>query len=207
MTRAGRTRGTIAALAALLCLTGLWAIPPLCTCARALASDGWCDLHEVGYVAAVRIPSRLLYDALDAHGHDVDPATFTCASCRRAIETSGFCDADRVGFVNGQAYFSRLTYEQARGERVDPGQISCRDCKRHAQDSGWCKRCGRGWIGNVAVRDRAAYERAALAADQVRAAVKVIPRCERCAVAMVTSTECPLCRILYVDGKPAAGKP
>jgi len=175
---------------------------PGCTCAEARLTDGWCGAHLVGYVAMVRIPSRLVYDALDAHGHDLDLGTFTCPACRKAIEMDGYCDEHRTGFVRRQAYFSRLTYEMARGARVDPARLDCAACRRYAASLGWCARDGRGMIGVVAIRDRAAYDRAAASVAVVRAAAGTVARCEGCAVAMVTDTECWRCRITYRDGVP-----
>lgn len=183
-----------------------YAAAPACTCATARLTDGWCDLHRVGYVAMVRIPSRLVYDALDAHGHLLDLNTFTCPTCREAIDLDGFCEEHRTGFVDGQVYFSRLTYEMARGLRVDPARIECPVCRRNADSLGWCAKDGRGMIGNVAIRDRAAYDRAAAAVAVVRAAVDTLARCEGCALAMVTDTECWRCRITYRNGVPLARK-
>ncbi len=80
-----------------------------CTCNVAMETNGWCQEHQFGYVGSVQVKSKWLFDALDAHGHDVDLSTFKCNSCREAIESDGFCEQDRIGFVGGQAYFSRLT--------------------------------------------------------------------------------------------------
>jgi len=171
-----------------------------CTCAEARLADGWCGTHRVGYVAMVRIPSRLVYDALDAHGHVLDLDTFTCPACRKAIDAGGFCDEHHTGFVRKEAYFSRLTYEMARGERLDPAGIACPACRRNSASLGWCARDGRGMVGVVAIRDRSAYDRAAAAVTVVRAAAETVTRCEGCAVAMVTDTECWRCRITYRNG-------
>lgn len=188
----------------ILCATGSGAAAPPCPCAVAPETDGWCDLHRVGYVAAVRVPSRLLYDALDAHGHTLDLSTFTCPACREAIRTDGFCEKDAIGFVKRQAYFSRLTYELARGQRRDRSKIACKACRGHAEARGWCPRCGLGMVGNVEIRDRAAYDRAAHAAEILQRASDTVARCEWCAVAMATGTRCPRCRITYRDGKAVA---
>ena len=32
----------------------------------------WCDACETGTVATLRVESRMLFEALDAHGHDLD---------------------------------------------------------------------------------------------------------------------------------------
>jgi hypothetical protein len=90
---------------------------PGCTCELERQRNGWCAACSVGYVADTAIHSKILYDALDAHGHDVDVASLPCASCREAARTDGFCTEHGRGFVHGQAYLSRLSYHLARGER------------------------------------------------------------------------------------------
>lgn len=176
--------------------------PESCTCAAAKTTHGWCEAHALGYVAAVEVRSRLLYDALDAHGHTLDLDTFQCASCKKAIASDGFCEEHRVGFVDRQGYFSRLTYELARGENRDPSSISCRACRKNSGSLGWCEKHGVGMVGSVAIKDRQAYDHAAKAVDILETANQAAKRCEHCAVAMVTDTQCPVCRITYKDGKP-----
>ena len=191
-------------LLVLLILSGASPAQEPCTCPGAKVAGGWCELHGTGYVASVEIHSRLLYDALDAHGHMLDLSTFECTLCRTAIESDGFCDQHRVGFLARQAYFSRLTYELARGEAREPISITCPTCRRNTASHGWCEKCGVGMVGHVQVRDRRAYEHAAKAVDILRAASNTVKRCEWCAIAMVTDTTCPQCRITWKDGKPVA---
>ena len=183
-------------------LLGALAAAAVCTCPEAKLRDGWCDTHETGYVAMVAIPSRLLYDTMDAHGHTLDLSTFTCPSCRKAIDADGFCDEHRIGFVRKQAYYSRLTYEMARGTRVDPQAIACPACRKHVTSPGWCDKDGVGMIGNVAIRDRRAFDRAAAAVAVLRDAVAMLPRCQYCSMAMVTDTQCPVDRTVWKNGKP-----
>ena len=180
--------------------------PAPCTCASAVETNGWCEPHHVGYVASVRIPSRLLYDVLDAHGHTLDLSTFHCPSCRKAIETDGYCGEHRIGFLHGQAYFSRLTYELARGEVRDSAAIACPVCRKNAQSHGWCKRCRLGMAGRVAIKSEEAYRQVSKALDILEGANRAAVRCEGCALAMVTDTECPFCRITYKDGKPIGSR-
>jgi hypothetical protein len=198
------TRRRFVALFAAALLFAVAAAPadPECTCPQARLTDGWCDVHHVGYVAMVRIPSRLLYDTLDAHGHVLDLSTFTCPGCRKAIDGDGFCEEHRIGFVRKQAYFSRLTYEIARGERLRPEAVACPVCRADMERTGWCDKHRVGWIGNVAIANRPAYERAAAAVAILREAVDMLPRCEHCSEAMVTDQECPIHRITYQGGKP-----
>lgn len=87
-----------------------------CTCALERRRSGWCEACAVGYVAEVPIRSKPLYDALDAHGHDVDVAGLACASCREAVRADGFCTRHGRGFVGERAYLSRLAYHVARRE-------------------------------------------------------------------------------------------
>lgn len=174
-----------------------------CTCAEARRINGRCEFHGIGYVAEIPIHSALLHETLDAHGHQVDPDTFECEACRKAIATDGFCEKDRIGFIGGLAYFSRLTYELARGEWMPPGALSCPICRKNAEDGpGWCDQCERGMVGHTAIRDREAYEATAKAVAILRAAIEMTERCEHCAVAMVTDTDCPYHRIFYKDGDP-----
>ncbi len=175
---------------------------PGCTCAAASRSNGWCDLHKVGYLASIPVRSELLFETLDAHGHDLDLSTFECEACRKAIATEGFCEEHRVGFVHGLAYFSRLTYELARGVPADPASLACPVCRRNSEGYGWCEEHGLGMLGPTAVRDRAAYERAVRAIEILKTAILEAERCERCAVAIVSDTDCPYHRIFYKDGKP-----
>jgi hypothetical protein len=93
------------------------AIASVCTCELERQRNGWCAVHNLGYVADYTIRSKALYDALDAHGHDVDVAGMPCESCREAARTDGFCTKHARGFVGGRAYLSRLAYHLARGER------------------------------------------------------------------------------------------
>jgi len=190
-------------LASLCCGSG--ARTAECLCPQARRVDGWCDAHHVGYIAGLAVPSQLVHEALDAHGHQVDLTTFDCPSCRAAIAASGFCEQHSVGFVNRMAYFSRLTYEIAQGTRVDAVRSECPVCRKNSDSYGWCERHKVGTLGNVVLRDPAAYSRAAHAMTIVQEALVVAGRCERCAVAMVTSSQCPLCRITYKDGKPVRG--
>ena len=55
-----------------------------CRCAPAKLHNGWCRPCAVGYVAGVKIKSHLLFEDLDAHGHQFDPAMIECESCHQA---------------------------------------------------------------------------------------------------------------------------
>lgn len=91
----------------------------LCTCELERQRSGWCEKCGIGYVADLSIRSKMLYDALDAHGHDIDVAGLRCARCSAAVEADGYCADHRRGFVGGRAYFSRLAYHLARDEREE----------------------------------------------------------------------------------------
>ena len=173
-----------------------------CTCAAAKPINGWCEAHAVGYVGDIPIKSKELFEALDAHGHEIDFGSLACPSCKSASATGGFCDQHHIGFVGRLAYFSRLTYELARGERVDPAKIKCPTCRKNAESHGWCAKDKLGRIGHVAIADQAAYRRAEHAIEIVMLAVAAAPRCDMCAAAIVLDTECPICRITYKDGHP-----
>jgi hypothetical protein len=176
----------------------------VCACATSRAVNGWCPVHEFGYVGGVKVTSRWLYETADAHGHDVDPTTFNCASCQAAIAANGFCSTHRIGFVDKLAYFSRLTYELAKGEIRRPASITCETCRKNSESSGWCARSKVGMVGEVAIRNREDFGRAVEALRIFIVANETARRCDRCAVAIITDTECPVCRISYKDGKARA---
>lgn len=126
---------------------------PACTCALERERSGWCEACGVGYVADTPIRSRVLYDALDAHGHDVDAASLECASCRLATRSDGFCEAHARGFVGGRAYLSRLAYHVALGEpEAVPDELAllaqalrvverCELCAAAMAIDGTCPKC------------------------------------------------------------------
>ncbi len=172
-----------------------------CPCPMARQQDAWCDVCDVGYVASVEVPSRYLFDVLDTHGHSLDLSTFDCDSCRTAIAAEGFCEEHHVGFVAGKVYFFRLSYELARGEIVDVSRIECPVCRKNARTRGWCETCKIGMVGRVAIHDGDAYRRITQSIHILHLANEAAKQCEDCAAALVTDTECPVCRILYRDGK------
>jgi hypothetical protein len=130
-----------------------------CVCEAARSSNGWCDACGVGYVASLRIPSALLYELLDPHGHEVDLSEVSCTTCRWAMSTDGFCEAHRIGYVGGRAYVTRLAYLGAKGEAVQESQEylrlkaaldvldTCEYCALALFENGRCPKC------NVYYRD------------------------------------------------------
>ena len=161
-------------------------------------------------MAGVEVKARILFETLDAHGHEVDLSTFPCPACRRAIETEGFCDEHKVGFVAKLAYFSRLTHELARAKVVEPSTIACSACARNARTRGWCSKHRLGMAGHFAIADREAYARVDKSLGILQVANEAATRCEYCATAIVTDTFCPVHRIKYREGKaqkPTASPP
>jgi len=197
-----------ATLAAVVLLAG--STPPpgtgaVCVCATARSTNAWCPVHDVGYVGGLKLNSSWLHEALDAHGHDVVLSSFNCPACRRAIDGDGYCDEHKVGFVHGRAYFSKLTWRLGKAEVREPADIACAICRKNSETHGWCDRDRIGMVGPFAIRDRAAYDEEVHALGIVALADHEAKRCPYCAVAMVTDTQCPLCRITYKDGKRIGG--
>jgi hypothetical protein len=162
-------------------------------------------VHRIGYVGDVEVRSAWLFDTIDPHGHDVDVTMFPCPTCQRAIATDGMCAEHKVGFVEKRAYFSVLTHHLAKGTVRHASDIQCPRCRKNAAGHGWCDRHAVGMLGATEIRDRREYDEAVHAADILRAADARAARCDRCAAAMVTDTECPLCHIRYRDGKAVGG--
>jgi len=164
---------------------------PPCTCAQAKLRHHWCSACRVGYVAGVRIESELLFEEIDAHGHEIDPQRIECPSCQAALAADGYCERCRMGFVKKQAYMSRLTYFVAKGETKDADKIVCKTCRGNAARHGWCDACEVGMVGNVAFKAKAEFEQAAKAYDVLLEAVRTLKRCVTCAVALVLDARCP----------------
>lgn len=180
-----------------------------CSCEQGRTRSIWCVLHGVGRVAGVEIRSKLLFETLDAHGHELNVDGLRCAACRFAARNDAWCGDDHLGFVNGQAYFSKLTWLLAKGEPIDPGTLECAVCRAQAEcrtlpltEDGWCEACGAGMVGNVRFRDRETFNKARRQFERLLRAVEKSAECEGCAAAMFYDGRCPICRIEYKDGKP-----
>ncbi len=193
---------------AILALGGVAAAAAsVCSCAEAERSGGWCSACDVGYVGSLRLTSKLLYDEVDAHGHDFDPAKLSCETCRAALASDGYCERHRRGFVAGRAYVTFLAYHLAQGGRVEPAELGCTACRQNARSFGWCQACGQGMIGHVAVKDREVYERLAVDYEILIRANERSATCESCAAAMVLDGTCGRCNVSYRGGKPAPSQP
>ena len=83
-----------------------------CTCDVAKLKGGWCSKCETGYLAGVPIKSELLFEELDAHGHDIDPRAIRCGICKEAMKSNSYCDQCRIGWIDKKAYMSRLTVKK-----------------------------------------------------------------------------------------------
>lgn len=194
-----------------LCVTGAFDVPVPddpsagCTCARAQLENRWCASCKVGWIAGLKITSRLLHEALDAHGHDVNRNSLECSDCRAFYDSDGYCEDHFLGFHGRKAYTSRLTFLLARGKAKDVTKLECAECRKHSRSHGWCEKCRIGWVGNVAFPKQELMKAAAKQYELLVAAVKTLPRCEFCAIALFMSSRCPKCRIIYKDGKPVSG--
>jgi hypothetical protein len=165
-----------------------------------------CDVAEIE--GGVPIESALLFEVLDAHGHDIALEAVTCPTCRAAVESDGFCETCGIGWIGGRAYMSRLTYHIFKGQTVPLGALACPTCRANAARSGWCERHGVGMIGNVAITDQADFRHAAKAFLRLLDAVQLARSCEMCAVALMSDGTCTRCKKTYRDGRVVeAGKP
>ena len=180
-----------------------------CNCPEGKYRSIWCVPHRVGYVAAVEIRSKVLFEALDAHGHEIDLDSLECAACRFALEHDAFCGDNRMGFVDRKAYFSKLSWLLAKGEPVNPDAPACAVCSADTRPKelpltgdGWCNACEAGVIGNVRYRDRARFRQTRREYERLLQAVERSRECELCAAAIISDRRCPTCRISYQNGKP-----
>lgn len=175
-----------------------------CKCPTVKTMGGWCPKCKVGYIAGVRIESLDLFELLDAHGHDLDPAYITCDFCKKAFTAGGYCDTCRMGFHNRLAYMSRLTYYIARGEPQDVTKVECATCRANAAKWGWCETCKRGMLGNVSIKDKSEFERAVPELQRLYGAIEMLKKCDECALAFFSGGECTKCKLSYKGGKPVS---
>lgn len=188
-------------LAGMLFLPGLAGEESCGECEEARRTNGWCDVCEIGYVGDVAIASRHLWHFLDAHGHTLNLDNLGCDECSAAVEVDGYCSESKIGFVDQKAYFSRLTWLLAKAEHREPAELHGGEGSGHSDGGGWCEKCGLGRVGRWVLDDREDFEN--LVHDlEILAVANEATHCEHCAVAIMTDTECPVCRIRYLEGKP-----
>ncbi len=173
-----------------------------CPCGTSRTLGAWCDKHEAGYIANVKIESVDLFEWLDAHGHHIDPDKIECPDCKIAIRDNGYCERCKMGYVKREAYLSRLTYHIAKARPRKAAELKCLTCGNNARRFGWCDRCQVGMIGSVEIAGRQDYEKAAESFRILLIAVTAAPKCESCALAIVSDTTCRACSITYKNGKP-----
>ncbi len=180
-----------------------------CSCSVARQEHRWCAHCEVGYVAGQPVPSRSLFEALDAHGHDIDPTKIRCESCQKALSTDGFCDKCCFGFNGGLLYFSPLSWCVAKGtprgvaesRPKTPSQPQSKPAKgpcsvEHVglpKDTQFCESCGEGIVGNVVFTEAHLFD---IARDELRClrlSVARLEECEICAIAQFLRSRCRQC--------------
>ncbi|MCA9292094.1 MAG: hypothetical protein KDA25_13260 [Phycisphaerales bacterium] len=174
----------------------------VCRCDAARQVNGWCDHCGVGYVAATEVPSALLFETLDPHGHELDLDAVTCPTCLVALAYDGWCEACRMGWIDQRAYMTRITYRLGRGRVIDASGLTCESCLAFAEGYGWCGLCGRGLIGNVAFADRAVFDEAVEDVRILDEAIRTAAMCDLCGCAIVVDGTCPICGIEYRAGRP-----
>jgi hypothetical protein len=118
--------------------------PDACRCLEVEQGTGWCSACSVGFVGSVRVPSAGLFEMIDPHGHDLDPAGISCPDCMDALEAGTFCEPCGIGYVDGRAYVSRLAYLMARGEPVDSPALKAEFARLQAamERLADCELCG-----------------------------------------------------------------
>ena len=171
--------------------------PGQCVCGPARTADQWCSDCGVGFVSAVKIESKRLFETLA--GRAAATSVIKCRTCRRARSSDGYCDECRVGYTDGTRYRSKVAHRLARGKAIDRTEIACAECRANVGQSGWCEACEAGIVGNRSYCDKSEYRSAKRARKVLASAARA--DCESCAVAMVTDGRCEKCRISYEDGR------
>ncbi|OWY69710.1 hypothetical protein B7486_18875 [cyanobacterium TDX16] len=189
----------------LICACDRGPAKPCESCVLARLENQWCEACRVGYVAGVAMKSKILFECMDAHGHELQLDAIECPECQAAVKVDGFCDHCKTGWINKLAFFSKLTYVLGKGKVHTTESIGCAGCRKNAERYGWCDECKVGMIGNTAVADRKLFGEGSQAFETMLLAVEASPRCESCAMAIVTDTPCHLCKVTYRGGKSTPG--
>jgi hypothetical protein len=157
-------------------------------------------MEPPGIIAGLQVPSVSLYETVDPGGHAIDPGGISCSDCLTAYVDDGYCPRCHIGYVDGRAYVSRIGYLLSKdAERIDPKTLACATCRAHVATPGWCDRCARGILGSLAVRDHADFNEIMQERQRLAEAVRLIPKCEFCAISCFTHGRCPKCKIAYGD--------
>jgi hypothetical protein len=99
-------------------------------CQRAIATDGFCAEHKVGFVA-----HRAYFSVLTHHlaKGEVLPPAGGCARCRKNARGHGWCEAHEIGRIGAVALRDRQAYDEA----VHSAEI----LRVASQDAARCDRC------------------------------------------------------------------
>ena len=84
------------------------------SCRKALASDGFCERCNWGFVDQQLYYSKLTYSL--AKGKPKVFSSIKCARCRKNTLKPGWCDSCRVGMVGNVAFEDKKMFEQASKE-------------------------------------------------------------------------------------------
>lgn len=181
--------------------------PTVCICDWARSHNGWCEKCRVGYVSGVAVPSALLFETLDPHGHVISHDSIECPNCRAAIADDGWCETCRIGWKDGLAWMTRITWTSSKGRPIDAGTPLCESCRAVAdadppRAGPWCAVCNGGVVARGFFADPELWSEAVVRFGILSKSIETLPRCEMCACAIVYDEECPDCRIRYRDGRP-----
>jgi hypothetical protein len=94
----------------------------------------------------------------------------------------------------------------AKGTPIDVSRLTCSTCKKDASSFGWCEKDRLGIVGHTGFTDRASYDRTVAALAIVKLANEESKRCQYCAAAIVTDSECPFCKISWKNGRKETGR-
>ena len=129
-----------------------------------------------------------------------------------------------MGYVGDVPIRSRYLWHvlDAHGHTLNIESLNCVHCTEAAAIDGYCADSKIGFVDGKAYFSRLTWllaradhqelepsENDTLVHDLkiLATASEVAERCEKCAAAIVTDTQCPVCRIRYQDGKPVRVAP
>jgi hypothetical protein len=115
------------------------------SCRKAIAVDGSCELHRIGFVGGQAYLTPLAWRL--AQGAHVDPGALDCPVCRKNAESLGWCAACGRGMVGHIAIDARAVYEEVAAEygvllMAIERAATCEPCAVAMLFDGTCPRCG-----------------------------------------------------------------
>jgi hypothetical protein len=164
-----------------------------CACAAANSRNGWCPRCNVGWIGGLKVVDADLFELIDPHGHDYQPATIECVACRAAMERDGFCEVCRTGYIADRLYVTRLSWACGRAQPGPEPEPACAACRAGRGPGAWCAACSVGRLGPHWYAQRAVFDVFLEERDRLERAIAVGRECRVCSLSLMMGRRCNAC--------------